>query len=758
MRLWSKLKNRRAKAPRATAVTERRRPTGAEVDRQQLRRMKVMGGLLIGGFATVMVALLNFQGCNHALYRDQAEANYLRTLRMSTQRGDILDRKGEALATSVDVDTVYVNPKKLAEELELQGKTLEETARQVAHVLSMTPDAVERAFRAEARFRYVKRQVTTDEAERVKRLEIPGLYIQQEAKRFYPKKELAGQVLGVVGFDSIGVEGIESAYESALRGGSVSTRYHRDSFGHYEMTEGLPDVAAEAGHTLKLTIDEKIQAVAETELERAVVSFLARSGMAVVMEVQTGDILAAAHYPRFNPNRYLEIVPSDTQTFQLQSEVISDLRKKKRKGEPVDEEAFQALRMHTMVPRHRNRVMSNTFEPGSTFKVFTLAAAIEQGVVGLSDRFDVSEGRIKVDKKWVRDTHRIDKPDATVTELVKHSSNVGFIKIGQILGAELFHDAILRFGFGRPTGVGVGGDAGGRVPALKEFGLVVSANVAFGQGISVTPLQLTSALAALGNGGLLMKPRLVLEERAGDGTVIERFEPEAVRRVVSAATARSVIKALESVVDSDGTGHDAWLYDHDVAGKTGTAQKVDPIVGGYSEEHWTSSFIGLVPSKSPRLAIAIIVDEPKGLHYGGRVAAPAFRTIAEFALRYLEVPPTYGPRERVAREEVRRRHGQPEPTGLDPAAEGAIFDDDEEAAVAGEALPKSVTVPDFTDLGVANAVRAAHKRLLAVQVDGSGTVSAQSVAAGTKVPPWTTVTLYFRPGDDAQTPDEGDEP
>ena len=401
--------------------------------------------------------------------------------------------------------------------------------------------------------------------------------------------------------------------------------------------------------------------------------------------------------------------------------------------------------MHTTIPRHRNRITAYTFEPGSIFKIITLASALEEGLIKLSDPFDTEGGRIKVDKKWVSDTHQFDRP-LSVTELVKYSSNVGFIKIGNMVGPDLLYKYVEDFGFGSPTGVGVGGDFKGNVPERKMWGKVVLSNIAFGQGIAVTALQMTAALAALGNDGVLMKPRLVTAMLDADRHVIETYPPEVARRVVSAATAKTVVKALESVVEVDGTGHEAWLYDYDVAGKTGTAQKVDPLVGGYSAEHWTSSFIGLVPAKNPRLAISVIIDEPQGLYYGGLVAAPAFHHIAEFSLRYLGVPPSYGPRERVAREEVRRKHGQP-----DFAAEGAFYD-----VPAGKnpaidaAQPDEVVVPNFTDLGIRAAVEKAHSSYLAVDVDGSGVANAQSVAPGTTVAAWTRVTIYFRPGDENQ--------
>ncbi len=754
LKFWKRRPSRPgAKRPGTSpGAPARRRASGAEVDREQLRRMRLVGGALMFGFMSVLAMTGYLQGCERDVLLEQAERNYLRTLRLDTQRGEIFDRNFEALATSVEVDTVYANPRTI------DPGTKEQVAQMISEVLSLPVEAVMRALEAKAHFRYIKRQITAEEAQAVQLLikqhKIAGIYLQKEAKRFYPKKELAGQFLGVVGFDSMGVDGLESAYDSVLKGTMVSAPYQRDTKGRYRMLDALPPVEGAAGKSLKLTIDEKIQAVAEAELERAVVSFLARSGMAVVMDVQTGDILAAAHYPRFNPNRYLEIVGADRRAYERQNRIVTALRRDIREDVEVDPDLFEAVRMQTMVPRQTNRIAAYVFEPGSIFKVITLAAALEEGVVGLSDMIDTEKGRLKVGKKFVYDTHRFEQK-LSVTELVKYSSNVGFIKLGGMLGRDRFYDYVQNFGFGTPTGIDIGGDFKGQVPAREKWGSVVLSNIAFGQGIAVTALQMTAALAAIGNGGVLMKPRIVQALLDSDRKVIEEYPPQAVRRVVSPGTARAVVKSLESVVEWEGTGHQAWMYDYDVAGKTGTAQKVDPIVGGYSTEHWTASFIGLAPAKAPRLAVAVIIDEPKGLYYGGLVAAPAFKAITEWTLHYLGEAPSYGPRERIAREEIRRRRGD-----VDPAAEGVFY----EAPLAGKSPaakvdePKEVVVPDFTDLAVFDAVRRAHANHLVVDIDGAGTGSAQSVPAGTRVPSWTRVTVYFRPGDTATPSREAWEP
>ena len=315
--------------------------------------------------------------------------------------------------------------------------------------LGLEHDFVRKQLSSNAHFRYLKRQVTHQEAKLVRDLvqeqKLEGIYVTSEAKRFYPKRELAGQVLGVVGFDSKGHEGLERTYDRQLRGNKLTARYHRNSRGQYAMVEALGRVEPEEGRSLKLTIDENIQTIAEEELERTVVSSLALSGMAVVMDVRTGDLLAVAHYPRFNPNNYREIIRQDDDdeaTFQaLKSQLVAELR-----ATPDDEDRIFALeQLKPSIQRRRNRAISDIFEPGSTFKIFTLAAALEERIVRLDDEIDTEGGRYKVGKKWISDTHRTDKPQS-VRDLAKFSSNVGFIKIGQMLGRDRLHAYLRNFG------------------------------------------------------------------------------------------------------------------------------------------------------------------------------------------------------------------------------------------------------------------------------------------------------------------------
>jgi len=500
-------------APKKKKKPRKKRPTTAvDTELMMLRRMRLVGTLLAMCILSVLCTCIYLQGCESEAFLEEAERNYLRKLRLDTQRGDIFDRNMEALASSVEVDTIYANPRKVDDPVE--------SAEQLAEALSLDAESLMRRLTAHSHFRYLKRQVTAEEAEKIKTMDLAGIMISREAKRFYPKKELAGQLLGVVGFDSRGQEGLEATYDTYLRGGELEARYHRDARGRYAMLEALPPIETRAGHSLQLTIDEKIQAVAERELERAALSSLALSGVAIVMDVKTGDVLAMAHYPRFNPNRYREQIAEDHTLRQAGKRIVQ---------------------------RFRNRCITDQFEPGSTFKVFTVAAGIEEGLIELEDKLDLEGGRYRVGRKTISDTHRF-KEKRSIEDVIKYSSNIGCIKIGQMLGRERLHTYLKSFGFGSRTQVGLAGDAAGLQRPPKTWAEITLANIAFGQGVAVTGLQLVTALAALGNDGVLMRPRVLMAELDSDRAVLRSFAPEGVRRVVSARTARKVVQAMKGVV------------------------------------------------------------------------------------------------------------------------------------------------------------------------------------------------------------------
>jgi cell division protein FtsI (penicillin-binding protein 3) len=312
-----------------------------------------------------------------------------------------------------------------------------------------------------------------------------------------------------------------------------------------------------------------------------------------------------------------------------------------------------------------------------------------------------------------------------------------------MLGRERLHSYLREFGFGSRTRVGVVGDASGTLHPYKSWAKITTANIAFGQGIATTALQLVAALAAVGNGGLLMRPRIVKAERDSQGRLLREWKPELVRRVLSVSTAQQVLYAMSRVVEHDGTGSKAWLYDYDVAGKTGTAQKPDNIAGGYAEDRWIASFFGLAPAKKPRIAILVMVDEPQGQYYGGVVAAPVFAKVASWTLQYLGVPPTYGKRERLRRKKKYKRRGSRR-SNPPLEAEGAYYDYPSGRLPAVNPLePLSVNVPDFLGLTVREAAVRAQQHNLLIDIDGSGVAAGQAVPQGTPLDPWSRITVYF---------------
>lgn len=626
--------------------------------------------------------------------RAMAEEQYLREIELPPRRGRILDRNGAQLASTADVDSIYCNPRRFPD--------VRAAARRLALVLGLDRSELEKRLSQRRYFAWVKRKVTPDEVAAVKALELPGMGFTREPRRFYPNRTLAATVMGHAGSDGGGLDGVELALDRQLRGSGSSVQGVRDALGRDLVVEGMPDVPTGVGSDAVLTIDRYLTFVTERAIAEGAEQHHAKAAVSIMMDPRTGDILAMASVPSYNPN--------DPQG------------------------ALEA--------GARNRAITDAYEPGSTMKTFTIAAALDAGVVTPDDRFDCLMGRMMVGKYSIHDTH----PHGvlTVAEVFKFSSNIGATKIARRLGREAFADALERFGFGHPTGVGLPGERAGVVRPVEKWGDIGLANVAFGQGITVTPLQMAAGVSAIAGGGVYRQPRIVARVVASDGTVdTPAVEPD--RRVMSEAAARTMLRIMRGVTEPGGTARQAAIEGYEVAGKTGTAQKVSN--GHYDPEKWVSSFIGVVPADDPRLVIIVIVDEPQGSHLGGGVAAPIFKTIAEQALRYLHVPPSPDAAVAAAPRRAKSRH----PAGVDgdevgsdvPATERPVavepmdeLDDDAEDpasaaewdAVAGAeggratgTIAAPVIVPNFAGMSVGEAIRAAHRSGVELAFDeGSG--------------------------------------
>lgn len=658
----------------------------------------------------------------------EAERNYMRTKVIASQRGAIFDRNGEQLATSVGVDTVVMVAQHMKDP---QG-----TASRLAAALNgVDADTLVKRMRKSSWWAYAKRRITEEEAQRVRDLDLPGVEIVQEPKRFYPKKELAGQLLGRVGMDNDGLEGLEQALDDILvrrkpaepagdvEGTAKATAkprkpsldvvkvpYLKDIYGQEAYVLGLPQKLLTEGYSVVLTLDEKIQAVAEEALAKAVKAHNAMSGIAIVMDVRTGELLAVANVPTFDPNK-----PDPTDMFSW-----------------------------------KNRALKDVYEPGSTFKVISLAAVLERNAARLDEIVDCERGAMRVGRYTIRDTHRADK--LTVREVLSHSSNIGITKLTRRIGKGSLLESIEKFGFGQVTGLDAGWEAAGKVQPLERWADITFANVSFGQGIAVTPMQMVRAFAAIGNGGVLMRPQIVKKLLDSDGNEVRTFVPESAGRALSPRAAKLTLDAMAAVTREGGTGTNAAIEGYSVGGKTGTAQKPDTgyrkgvFVGrsskGYRDDAWISSFIGVVPVEAPRLAILVVVDEPDGRGFGGVVAAPVFKEVAEFSLKYLEIPPS-----------VRR------PIKVSRIAKAAAAAADDRARVdltesLGDAPadPESAVVPDFLGVSIGRALDLAVAARVQVEVDGTGKAVEQSLPPGSAVAPGTTVTLRFGSAFDQGTP------
>ena len=518
----------------------------------------------------------------------KAEQGYLRHFIVKGDRGEILDRNMNQLGTSVDAPNVTADP--------TQVKDVKKAAGQLAAILGTKKKEIRSLLSQERRYVMIARQISQDQAEQVKAKKIPGIYLKADTRRVYPNRGLAAQVIGFTGGNDTGLEGLEYKLNAVLEGSQVRVRVKRDGSGKIlDVDKTHRDQLR--GNSIVLTLDKKIQFLSEQTLQKTVKEFGAKSGMALVMRPKTGELLALAHYPSFNPNNF----------------------------SASDREAY------------RNRAVTDAFEPGSIMKIFTVAAAIEKGVAPGSIFF-CENGDYKVGGYTVHDTH--DHGWLSLSQIIKFSSNIGASKISETIGPKVLHHYLSAFGFGEKTQLGSPGESSGTLLPYTNWSKIDGAAISFGQGISVTGVQLISAISAIANGGRLMKPMLVKKIISSSGKELEVFRPTVVRQVVSSETAARIKAMMQQVVQEEGTGTRAAMDGYTVCGKTSTAQKAAKDGKGYARNKYIAAFGGFAPLDNPELATLIVVDEPKKEHYGGLVAAPAFKTIMTQSLGYLNIPPT----------------------------------------------------------------------------------------------------------------------
>ncbi len=715
-------------------------------------RLYLLAGILVLWCCGICLRLVYLQIFRYGSFEQRAQHQQQRTVEVSARRGIIYDRAGRELAMSVSVDSAFAVPTEIPD---LAG-----TISLISRITKTDPRELLARCKSAKTFCWVARKADTETAERIRSLNLRGIYFQKESKRFYPKGELAAQMIGYVGTDDEGLSGIEREFDDQLRGRAgemlISVDARRKWFGSVEKQP-------EPGQNVVLTIDQQIQYIAERELETAMEQTKAISGTVVVENPHTGEVLALANRPTFNPNLTREITPD----------------------------------------KLKNHAVSDVYEPGSTFKLVTISAALEEKLTTPQEVFDCQMGSIVINGMRIHDSRPHGR--LSVADILAESSDVGSIKIGMRLGDDRLYKYIRGFGFGQPTGIELPGETRGLTKPPSRWSKVSFAAISMGQEIGITPLQLTDLISTMANNGTRVSPRVVAaisDPQSAPQTIA--FHPAEQQSVISPLTAAQMRQMMQGVV-LHGTGTKAILEGYSSAGKTGTAQKVDPATHAYSHTKYVGSFAGFAPVNNPAITIAVILDSAVGLHQGGQVAAPVFHRIAQQVLEYLHTPhdvelppqrqvllasrrtkeedlaegspdrlgdaldlaestssvaaparaiasasPVSAPPVAVVPAALRQPEAAPPEEQVQPSASLAP----QTAAVPADHLPSTgtvvldieqggVQVPSFAGKSVRAAVEMAQESGLDLDVVGSGLARDQSPIAGTHVPTGAKITVRF---------------
>jgi cell division protein FtsI (penicillin-binding protein 3) len=649
------------------------------------------------GFWMLLISarLVYLQFSQYENLANRARQQQQNAIETSPQRGELLDRQERQLARSVQTVSLFLDPDGL------DATTLDRNAQQLAKSLGLKQAELAKEFRDAAatkkRFIWLARRLDADFANKIVEMKLPGVQTQLEPKRYYPNGSLAAHVLGYVGLDGKGLGGVEQFYNAKISGEAGQLLVERDANGKpYESYE----IASKPGQTVVLTIDQSIQYMAEQALQGAVQRSHAKSGTVIVLDPRSGEILALANAPTFDPNKVSEAKPETRSNWALQ----------------------------------------NIYEPGSTFKVIAFSAALEKKLVKIEDHIDCQMGAITVAGRVVHDH----KPfgSLTIPEALAKSSNVAAIKLGMRVGDPTMYDYIKRFGFGSKTGIELPGETNGILRKVERWQPSSIGSIAIGQEVGVTPVQMVSAFGALANDGVRIAPHLIREVRDAGGNVVYRAQPEQ-RRVISAETAIALRGMLEGVT-LNGTAKKAQLDGYSAAGKTGTAQKIDPKTKAYSSTKFVGSFVGFAPVSNPQVVIIVVIDEPAGAYHGGDVAAPVFREVAEQVLPALNVMPdietSSGPDliaqantdpERAAKIQEEQAQSEEQRKATMPTVDSNGGRSGE--VVYAVATKKAMLMPDLRGRSVRDVARTCAQLGLQVEARGEGRVLKQSPSAGTEV-------------------------
>ncbi len=551
------------------------------------RRAALVAFCVLLLFFGVVGRLYFVQVLQYRKFTSLKEKQYIQTVEIKPKRGTIFDCQRRELALSIDVDSVCAFPRQI--------ENVQETAAKLAKVLNMDLNVIKEKLTTGKYFVWIARKIETEQARTIRSFNLKGIDFVKESKRCYPDEPLANQLLGFVGIDNDGLTGIEKYYDEYIKGESSFLMQGKDGRGRSVLNDTEACYTSNNSNDLILTIDKTIQYIAERELEAAWEQYNGRNAIIIVQRTKTGEILAMAGRPTFSYSKINE----------------------------------------TSIDEMRIRAISDFYEPGSTFKVVTAAIALEEKVAKPGDRYFCENGFYKVGPTMIKDHEK--EGWLTFTQVIERSSNIGTAKVADKIGRDKLYYYSKLFGFGSLTGIGLPGETQGLLRQTKDWSSISLGRISFGQEIGVTPLQILNAVNAVANDGVLMQPMMVKAIRNKKGTIIKEYSPQIIRRVVSSETARALTEILKGVVER-GTGSMAKVKGYDIAGKTGTAQKIDPSIRKYSSSKYVASFVGYLPADNPEVSILVIIDEPKEIHWGGSVCAPVFANVARDVMRYLNIP------------------------------------------------------------------------------------------------------------------------
>ncbi|HEX8143106.1 MAG TPA: penicillin-binding protein [Pyrinomonadaceae bacterium] len=675
------------------------------------RRVFVIAFMLVFWMLAIAVRIVYLQTAGHEWLRERARMQQQDSIETSPVRGLVLDREGRELARSVDTESFFAVPYEISDPAGIAARLAPLVGVDAGTLAARLREAKE----AKRKFVWIARKLDQEQAEKINALKLEGLHSIKEPKRRYPNGQLAAHVLGFVGLDEVGLGGVEQVYDERVRGEAgrvlVETDAHRRAYASFE-------TGARPGQSVVLTVDQVIQYRTEQALAGAVERSRAKSGTAIVLDPHTGEILALANAPTFDPN--------DARSAPAEARV--------------------------------NQALQNIYEPGSTFKIIAYSAAIEKGLVRPEDHIDCQMGSITVAGRLVHDHHPFGS--LTIAEALAKSSNVAAIKLGLRVGDDGIYDMMKRFGFGSRTGVELPGETAGLVRAVARWQPSSIGSIAIGQEVGVTPLQMAAAFGTLANDGVRIQPHLVREIRDTDGAIVFQANPEQ-RRVVSAETAR-VLRGMLEGVTLNGTAKRAQLNGYTAAGKTGTAQKIDPATKAYSQTKFIGSFVGFAPVENPAVVIIVVMDEPVGAYHGGDVAAPVFREIAEQILPALSIAPdtdlnvapgndlmARSERSAAALAEVRQEIERENATRRATLPQVAVVDTQRgmSQVVYAASTRRAVLMPDLRGHSVRDAARICAQLGLQLEARGEGRAVQQSPAAGAEVESGQVVRIDFGKSD-----------